>query len=570
MSSLPHSRLFHTTNNAVVISGPHIQIVKTQTGEVVQSTATLDGSERDAVLKSGPIRCADVDTSFTHLVTSGEDKQLKVWRLVDLKLLNERELPKKPTEVHFTRDGQTILVSDKFGDIFSYPLEYKPSSSQSIPDATSESELKPRNQIISHENPSGGSLILGHTSLLTSFLLTEDEKYIVSADRDEHIRVSWYPQGYVIERYCLGHKKFVHTVHIPAFAPSVLVSGGGDPVLKLWDWMSGERLCDIPVQGVIEPFIKVHAPKGKWGKSADDGDGEMKVGRRKRRRARGKGKAKAGEEELEEEEDGRTKETEAEEREVLEEDVVMEINDSEETAPATSSHDAADREESEASQAPVLIIHRIASMDIPAQGQFLVFNAVGATAMFFCRFPSDPKSEEPPVVQSLQVHKPVIDFAIDETGRVWALVDGERESEVPTTQNLVRLLSWSSGQLVEDDSADPLLNSLNSACQIPATSDDIKNLDLYSALSSMPKHVDPEHDLFEGNQVADKKTLGKRKAKELTRREQARMKKKQAVLAKLQGQTDATGASREASASVAQEDERDNKKVKAADTVVNS
>ncbi len=29
-----------------------------------------------------------------------------------------RELPKKPTEIRVTQDGQTIVVSDKFGDIF--------------------------------------------------------------------------------------------------------------------------------------------------------------------------------------------------------------------------------------------------------------------------------------------------------------------------------------------------------------------------------------------------------------------------------------------------------------------
>ena len=32
--------------------------------------------------------------------------------------LDARELPKKPTELSFTRDGQTIIVSDKFGDVF--------------------------------------------------------------------------------------------------------------------------------------------------------------------------------------------------------------------------------------------------------------------------------------------------------------------------------------------------------------------------------------------------------------------------------------------------------------------
>lgn len=35
-------------------------------------------------------------------------------------MFTSSELPKKPTDIHFTRDGQTIAVSDKFGDIFKY------------------------------------------------------------------------------------------------------------------------------------------------------------------------------------------------------------------------------------------------------------------------------------------------------------------------------------------------------------------------------------------------------------------------------------------------------------------
>ena len=114
----------------------------------------------------------------------------------------------------FTADTQTILVSDKFGDIFrricsfpspapilhnifSYPFVYVPLTIKQQRDALS-----------SHENPSGGQLILGHASPLNAFLLTADEKYIVTADRDEHIRVSWYPKGYNIEMYCLGHLKY--------------------------------------------------------------------------------------------------------------------------------------------------------------------------------------------------------------------------------------------------------------------------------------------------------------------------------------------------------------------------
>jgi hypothetical protein len=36
-----------------------------------------------------------------------------------LRLLMEgSELPKRPTDVLFTKDGETILVGDKFGDVF--------------------------------------------------------------------------------------------------------------------------------------------------------------------------------------------------------------------------------------------------------------------------------------------------------------------------------------------------------------------------------------------------------------------------------------------------------------------
>jgi len=66
-----------------------------------------------------------------------------------------------------------------------------------------------KDALSSHENPSGGKLILGHASPLNAFLLTHDERHIVSADRDEHIRISCYPKGYNIEMYCLGHRKCV-------------------------------------------------------------------------------------------------------------------------------------------------------------------------------------------------------------------------------------------------------------------------------------------------------------------------------------------------------------------------
>ena len=108
-----------------------------------------------------------------------------------------------------TSSGTLYLVTNMVAWLipdFSYPLHPSPSEKNTAP-APEVANTSKRSAIISHENPSDGTLILGHTSLLTTFVLTEDDKYVISADRDEHIRVSWYPQGYVIERFCLGHRK---------------------------------------------------------------------------------------------------------------------------------------------------------------------------------------------------------------------------------------------------------------------------------------------------------------------------------------------------------------------------
>lgn len=64
---------------------------------------------------------------------------------------------------------------------------------------------KKRDAPSSHENSSDGTLVLGHTSVLTSLLLSKDQRYIITADHD--VRVSWHPQGFVVEMYCLGHER---------------------------------------------------------------------------------------------------------------------------------------------------------------------------------------------------------------------------------------------------------------------------------------------------------------------------------------------------------------------------
>ncbi|TFY60518.1 hypothetical protein EVJ58_g5100 [Rhodofomes roseus] len=564
----PHTKLLLGPLWTIVVSGPHIQVIDPISGKIVHSTARLVGAARDALLKSGPIRCLAVDGSFSHLATVGDDKQLKTWQIVGLRLMSVRPLPKKPTEIAFTRNGLTLLISDKFGDVFSYPLypKAKPAGN-TVPSAGSSK----RGALTSHENPSDGVLVLGHVSLLTSFLLTRDEKYIVTADRDEHIRVSWYPKGYVVERYCLGHEKFVSEIHIPHFAPEVLISGGGDPVLKMWDWMSGEVVADVPIADVVEPYIKVKAPKGRRG--WDDGDneeggaGENQPARRRRRGRKAQGKGKDVEE-------GSTEGTPV-------------VEDGEAEGSAASGEAAQEAPEDDAEMAvpeedvdkTVLVIYKIRSCDQGRHGKFVLFSAVGATALFYFSYPESGEGP-PPKIHAIDFGHPVLDFMMGVYQTTWVLLDvppaqaGVATSRANKSSPAV-LLSWASGSqpvvVAEDDV--PTLTTLRTSARLRATPDELKTLDLYSALSSMPKNVDPEHDPLRRDLLAEATpepgAEDKGQKKELSQREQARLKKKRALAAKLAEDKKGEGDEGEGEGE-GEGDERERKRVRSDSEAVGS
>lgn len=482
----PYTHLFPGPSHTVAISGPHIQVINTTTGDVLHSTTLFTDEARNAVLKSGPVRCAAVDKPSKYLITTGEDKILKLWEVDGLKLLSERELPKKPTGLAFSADAQSILASDKFGDIFRYPFDYDPSTVTQKKDALS-----------SHENPSGGQLILGHASPLNAFLLTHDERYIITADRDEHIRVSWYPQGYNIEMYCLGHSKFVSAIHVPQFDQSKLISGGGDPDLKIWDWMTGEVKHAIDVADAIDPFLVVRAVKRRRGGHDDDEEDEAVEGNGSKRR-KGKGRAKGKDKQEEEKE-------------------------SEEGPIASSSQTTTDNAEK------VLVIRKIGSLE--ADGvPTVIFSAVGATALFTLPYRDGVTMSN---IRHFDFGRPITDFAIANDGLIWILLDSEWTPDgVPSGSGspFVKVLQFSLGQLVEAPSGShsALLLTLNETSLLEASVDDIKKLSLYIDLQTMPKYADKPEETEEttAEDTSDKK---------LSNKELGRMKRKQIVLAKAGG-----------------------------------
>jgi WD40 repeat protein len=96
----------------------------------------------------------------------------------------------------------------------------------------------------------GQRLLLGHTaSMLTGVAILNGEHgycCIATADRDEKIRISRFPETYIVDGYLLGHTKFVTAIDAVRLKGLILlVSCGGDKMIRLWDCTTMKELCSM-------------------------------------------------------------------------------------------------------------------------------------------------------------------------------------------------------------------------------------------------------------------------------------------------------------------------------------
>ena len=147
--------------------------------------------------------------------------------------------------------------------------------------------------------------------------------------------------------------RFVSAIHIPTSDPASLISGGGDPMLKIWDWMTGVLKHEVAVLDAVEPFMAVRALKRKRGYGELDDEGEIPEGariKRKKGHRKGKGKEKAKE---------KDKEADADDDEGEEEE-----------------------EEEDSKPEKVLVIHKIDTLHSDS-GPQVIFSAVGYVLLNF-------------------------------------------------------------------------------------------------------------------------------------------------------------------------------------------
>lgn len=72
--------------------------------------------------------------------------------------------------------------------------------------------------------------------------------YIISADRDEKIRISNYPNTFNIERYCFGHKSFIRRL-LPVDEKR-FISIDASNAVRLWDL---KKITNLPDDKTFEP-----------------------------------------------------------------------------------------------------------------------------------------------------------------------------------------------------------------------------------------------------------------------------------------------------------------------------
>jgi tRNA (guanine-N(7)-)-methyltransferase subunit TRM82 len=227
---------------------------------------------------------------------------------LSLALRSRRVMPKRVCALTVSPSGRKLLVGDKFGDVYELPVwpsaPSAPSSwsagqkenvqekkqeevtQQQFTPSASETTVHTKRNLLAlkqqqqlkvapkkaNDAGAGGlgfdaRCILGHVSLLTDVAVAsvpsspsasasgakqQQKSFILTSDRDEHVRISRYPQSHVIEGYCLGIREFVSVVRVLPWDQRLVAVGSGEPSVRIFAWAEGECRCEVGFEGAVK------------------------------------------------------------------------------------------------------------------------------------------------------------------------------------------------------------------------------------------------------------------------------------------------------------------------------
>ena len=132
-------------------------------------------------------------------------------------------------------------------------------------------------------------------------------------------------------------------LHIPSSCPDILVSGGGDTEIRLWDWHSGTLKHEVPVFDVVKEYIYVKVdPYARRNLADDDETGEPVEQKRKK------------------------------EKQKSEDEPMQDLDETDENGDSTQNEQQVDEER----ELTVLVIQKIQSMHL-GHDTLIIFSALG-------------------------------------------------------------------------------------------------------------------------------------------------------------------------------------------------
>ncbi|XP_045441228.1 tRNA (guanine-N(7)-)-methyltransferase non-catalytic subunit WDR4 isoform X2 [Pipistrellus kuhlii] len=179
---------------------------------------------------SDTILASTFSKSGSYFALTDDSKRLILFRTKPWQCLSVRTVVRRCTALTFTASEEKLLVADKSGDVYSFSV------------------LEPNEC---------GKLELGHLSMLLDVAVSPDDRYILTADRDEKIRVSWALAPHNIESFCLGHTEFVSRIFVVPDHPELLLSSSGRFAASRIAYWSRDSwvalLCDrVPVVYIFQ------------------------------------------------------------------------------------------------------------------------------------------------------------------------------------------------------------------------------------------------------------------------------------------------------------------------------
>ena len=201
----------------------------------------------------GEASCVAVASAGKFVFGAFSSKEICCWDAASGEVLGTHTLKKKAMCIsHAQFEGKdVVIVADRAGEVW----------------------------FIGAPLMKGSICVGGHTASVITDLLAMD-KWVVTADRDEKIRVSRFPQSALIQSYCLGHTSVVSSVcgfemrlaTSPPTTTLFLASSSWDHQVCLWELETGRCCGSLRIGG--EQVVGSSAAVGAKGEAKVEAEAE--------------------------------------------------------------------------------------------------------------------------------------------------------------------------------------------------------------------------------------------------------------------------------------------------------